>query len=321
MKVLTANIDVGAYTFSTVNEVVIEKSIDVLGSTASIKVPVSARLQGERVKTTAVDAAKQFNPGDYVTIRLGYDGDNREEFFGFVKRVNFTTPVEIECEDWTYMLRKRQYKKSWKKTTLKEVLNYLVSGTGVDLNANIPDIEFENFQIDANGADALQKIKDEYGLTIYFFEGELYAGLAYAIRRGDVKYRLRYNVIKDDDLKYRRAEDVQISVSAVSIKKDNTKIEATVGDPSGEKRTLYFYDVKDVKQLETLAKEKLDRYKYDGYEGKITAFLQPYADIAYIAQIEDANYPERSGSYYVESVKVEYGQSGARRTVGLAIKV
>ena len=321
MKTLTADIQIGAYTFNHVNEVKVEKSVDTLGSTASIKIPTTAYLVSQGEKTTAVETARQFKPGDFVTIKLGYDGDNQEEFFGFVRRINLTTPIEIECEDWVYMLKKRKYLKSWKKTTLLDVLKFIVTGTGIELNANIPTVEFVNFQLDTNGADALQKIKDEYGLTVYFHKGELYAGLAYAIERGRVKYRLRYNVIEDNDLKWRRAEDVELNVKAICIKKDNTKIEAEVGDKDGEKRTLFFYDVQSVKQLETLAKEELQKYKYDGYEGKITTFLQPFADIAYVAEIDDPVYSERGGNYWVHTVEVTYGTGGARRVVHLGIKI
>lgn len=321
MKILTAEIEIGRYTFTHVNQVKIEKSVDVLGSRATIKIPQTAWLVSKGNKTNAVETARQFKPGDFVTIKLGYDGQLHEEFFGFVKRINFTTPVEVECEDWVYMLKRRKYTRSWKQTTLAEVLQYLIAGVGVTLNANVPDVTFDNFQIDTNGADALQKIKDEYGLTVYFHHDELYAGLAYAIERGRVKYELRRNVIEDNELKWRRADDVEISVKAICVKKDNTKIEAEVGDKDGEKRTLFFYDVQSAAELEMLAKEELQKYKYDGYEGKITTFLQPFADIAYVAELTDPVYAERGGNYWVHTVEVTYGTSGVRRIVHLGIKI
>lgn len=321
MKALTTHIQIGQFTFNYVNEVHIEKSTDVLGSKANIKIPVTAYLKNEGEKKTAVETAKQFSPGDFVTINMGYDSAFNEEFFGFVKRVNFTTPVEIECEDWVYMLRKRNYVKSWQQTTLSEVLNYLIAGTGLTLSNNVPEVNFKNFQLNTNGADALQKIKDEYGLTVYFYGGELYAGLAYAVQRGTVKYRLRYNVIEDNNLTWRRAEDVELKIKAVCIRKDNTKIEAEVGDNDGDQRTLYFYDVENLSQLEQLAQEELQKYKYDGYEGKITTFLQPFCDIAYVAELEDTVYPERNGNYFVHTIEVKYGMNGARRIVHLGLKI
>lgn len=65
-----------------------------------------------------------------------------------------------------------------------------------------------------------------------------------------VKYRLRYNVVKDDDLKYQRAEDVKLKIKAVCIYKDGTKVEAEIGPKDGTEKKLYFYDVKDQQELQ-----------------------------------------------------------------------
>lgn len=122
-----------------------------------------------------------------------------------------------------------------------------------------------------------------------------------------VKYRLRYNVVKDDDLKYQRAEDVKLKIKAVCIYKDGTKVEAEIGPKDGTEKKLYFYDVKDQQELAALAAAELKRYSYDGYAGRITAFLQPYAAPCMVAEIEDEVYHERDGRYYIEGVETTYG--------------
>ena len=135
-----------------------------------------------------------------------------------------------------------------------------------------------------------------------------------------VKYVLRENVISDNELKYQLAEDVKLKVKAVCYYKDGTKIEGELGEDGGETRTFYYYDVKDAAELKTLAQEELKRYSFDGYRGKITTFLLPYALPGMVASIEDKVYNERSGDYFIESVETSFGTGGGRRTVEIGIK-
>lgn len=103
--------------------------------------------------------------------------------------------------------------------------------------------------------------------------------------------------------------------------KDGTKIEGEIGEEGGETKTLYYYDVKDAKELKLLAQEELKRYSFDGYRGKIETFLIPFAVPGMVAELDDPIYQERSGSYYIESTEVTFGTSGARRKVEIGIKV
>ena len=86
-------------------------------------------------------------------------------------------------------------------------------------------------------------------------------------------------------------------------------------------RTAFFYDVSSKKDLERIATEELERYKYSGYEGKITTFIQPFAMPGMVAVLEDTRYNERNGNYYIIGTKAKFGLSGARRIIELGIKV
>lgn len=320
------NIFINSVHFYRVNQVTIEKSTEVLEDTALIKIPATARLtyKGPSYKGPS---AKVFKVGDFVEITIGYKGKfKKTEFKGFVKKISPTQPLEIECEDWTWELRRKNIQKSWKKTTLKEVLREIVSGTGIELSADVPNITFEPFYINnSDAAFALQKLKDEYGLAIYFQEdGKLFAGLAYSQKTGAVKYHLNgpeSNVIDADSLKWRAKEDVKIKVKAISINKDNTRNEVEFGDKDGSIKTIHLYNVKTKAELEELAKKELERIKFDGYEGSIQSFLIPEAIPGMTAEITDVDFPERSGSYYVESVKTTFGTSGVRRNVKIGIQL
>jgi hypothetical protein len=326
MFVVGCKISIGDFTFTRCNELVIEKSHNIVSDSAKIVVPTTAVLQSNDSKT-AIETAKAMKTGMPVKIILAYKGIYEgEEFNGFVKRINYKTPLEIECEDAIYLLRKKTINKAWKSVTLKAVLNEIVSGTQIQVAENIHEMTLAPFSIkNKDGAWAIQELKDTYNLSVYMnSEGKLYAGLAYTDNTGEVKYNLsgeETNVINADDLKFRDKYDVKLKVKAIGIKGDNSRIEVSVGDDGGGSRTLFFYNVATKEELTQLAKQKLDKLKYDGYEGKLTTFLIPFAAPGMKATINDERYPERAGSYYVESTKTTWGVNGSKREVEISIKL
>ncbi len=310
--------------FDAFNSIEIDLDMFKINSSCKIKIPTSARLEYKGKEfTESVQTAKQFARGDKVSVWLGYNGDLKLEFTGFIYRLNYKTPLEIECEGYEFLLRSSCETKTWAKTNLKEVLQYLTKGTSIVLNDKIPDIAFLKYIIPANTTklEELQKIKEKYGITIFFVHDNLYAGLAYILDLGTVKYKLGWNTIKDDELKYRNADDVRLKIKAVWIKPNNTKVEAEVGDPEGSLRTLFFYDVSSKSELEKLAKEEMKKYKYSGYEGKITTFLQPFAQPGMKGILMDPKYAEKDGTYYITGVKTKADKGGGRRTVSFTIKL
>ncbi|SBV95264.1 conserved hypothetical protein [uncultured Dysgonomonas sp.] len=310
--------------FDAFNSVEIEKDIFNIKSSCKIKIPISSRLEHKATgQTESVQTAKQFSRGDKIHISLGYSGRLYKEFTGFIYRLNYKTPLEIECEGYEYQLRRPCETKTWASTSMKEVLEFLIKGTDIKLSEDVPEIKFPKFIIPANMTrlEALQMVKDKYGVAIFFIDNLLYAGLAYTLDRGTVKYKLGWNTIKDDSLKYRNADDVSLKIKAVWIKPDNTKLEAQVGDPSGSLRTLFFYNVSSKAELEKLGKEEIKKYKYSGYEGKITTFLEPFAQPGMKGELSDPKYSERDGTYYITKVNVKADTSGGRRTVEFTVKL
>ena len=309
--------------FTALNHCEIEKSIYILGSKAKIKIPASCRLIVQGRETDSVQTAKQFNRGDKITICLGYNDDIQEEFTGFIYRINYTTPLEIECEGYEYLLRSQLGKKTWGATTLKEVVEYICNVSGISLSDNILGINLTNYviKVGLSRLEALQELKEKYGLVAYFVDNSLYIGTAYTPDLGSVNYSLGVNTIKDDQLKYHDADDVKLKVKAIGISGNNTMVEADIGDQDGQLRTLFFYNITSMDVLKKVANEELQKYKYSGFEGKITAFLQPWAQPGMKAVLTDPVYKERSGTYYIVSTKVEFGRSGARRIVEIDIKL
>ncbi|MDD3079089.1 MAG: hypothetical protein PHH37_08295 [Paludibacter sp.] len=310
--------------FDAFNSVEVELDIFKINQSCKIRIPLSARLEyKEKQKGESIQSATLFSRGDKITVWLGYDDDLQKEFEGFIYRLNYKTPLEIECEGYEYQLRSVCETKTWKSTNLKTVLQYLIADTDIVLSNLIPDINFTKYIIPANTTklEQLQRLKEEYRLTVFFMENTLYAGLAYSVDRGTVKYKLGYNTITSDELKYHNADDVSLKVNAVCIKPDNTKVKATVGDSEGSLRTLFFYNISSLDELKKVAMEELQKYKYSGYEGDIKTFIQPFACPGMKAQLTDPKYDERGGTYYITKAVVKADRNGGRRNVSIAVKL
>lgn len=327
---LDYKITIGGKAYNGVSEVEIKRSITSFG-TAKITLPTTAVLKQTDGSSLNVLTAQQINRGDAVAISLGYNNKLFREFSGYVTRVNYTQPLEVECEDAIFLLRSKKIKKSYKKTdkaTLDTVLADILDNTGVGFDTGGLKINIDTLLLASDGGgevpreDALNYVLDRYGLVGHFsISQRLFVGLRQGKRGKTVKYKLGWNTIKDDELKYHSSDDMKIKIKAVYINKLGARTEVEVGDDDGSARTIFLSDVADKEQMKKLAENELSKYKFDGYAGKITAFLQPFAEPCDIIEIQDEKYSQRNGSYYCEATEVNFGRNGARRTITIGGRV
>lgn len=314
--VLQAHITLGSFEFTQVHSVKITKSLDELSDSAVIEMPTSFILGNKDESFTRKSLKDEIKEGDEVVIRLGYkDIYDGEEFRGYIKSIKPTVPLQIECEDKIYLIRKKDCNKNFHQTNLKAVLQYIVDGTGVELNAQIPDVQMDKFLLkNVNGAKALEQLKEDFGLTIYIDDdGKLFAGLRQQLGQGTpIEFHRQKNVIKDS-LKFRSADSVKLKIKAIGIRKDNTKVEVEAGDTDGEVRTYHFYNISDAKELLKVANEKLEKQKYSGFEGHITGFLVPAIKRGEAAKYQDNKYESVEGTYLAEKVTLSFDDNGVRR--------
>lgn len=228
-----SKITIGSKYFGGVHDIKIKRSIHTIGATASVKVPVTAVLRQTGTPPAYVETAQVIKAGDPVEIQLGYDGRLYTEFRGYVKQLNLQTPLEIVCEDEFYTTRRRNVTIQG-KTTLAAVLKACGLQVGYAATLTLEAFPADNKPV----AWVLGQLQTKYGLAVWFdLEGRVYACEPYKVVGDAVKYRLRYNVVKDDDLKYQRAEDVKLKIKAVCIYKDGTKVEAEIGPKDGRRRS------------------------------------------------------------------------------------
>lgn len=318
--------------FKGVNEVIIKKSLNNYLDTCVIKLPASARLKrGDVSEPQSVLTAKQFTRGDAAQLYLGYNSNMIQEFEGFVSRVNMTTPCEVECEGYAFQLRDKPFNHSWKSTNLRQVLAAVITGTNIVLDDQIPDIPFTNYSfINESAFKALELIRKDCGnaIAIWFKGNRLCAAYKYyhftqANSQGepDAVFKIGYNVVRDGQMKQRKAGDSIREVELYFRKPDGSRIKAKAGVVNSNVEQKKLQAIGDQATLERLAQELEAKKNYTGFEGKLTTFLQPYCEPGFKIRIIDPRYPERSGDYLVESVETRYGRNGARRTIELSFKI
>lgn len=305
--VMNSYIEVGNYVFrDRIASVQVKSSWKDLADTAVIKLPNLARQSdGKRVEAL-------IQPGDPVLIKLGYDGDLREEFRGYVSSVKPTIPLELHCEDEMWQLKRRTVSESWRSTTLREVLEYLVPEANIDC----PDITLSPFRLDnVSVAKALQKLRDEYLLTVYYRQGTLHVGFPYFEQLPTIYYHFQKNAVMEG-LEYRRQEDVKVKVKVIGIMPNNTREEIEIGDGEGDTFTLHFYNKRGA-ELRAVAEQKLAGMKYDGYRGHFIGFGVPRPVHGMVVDLRDDRYPERAGKFFVDTVTTTFQSDGFLRQIEL----
>lgn len=313
---------IGGKRFTRLHRVEIHDSIKTLGKSARLMLPSSSRLERKGAFISEVELAKTFQVGDEVVINFGYDGIKHEEFRGYLRKIKPTTPLEIECEDEVYNLRRKTMQKSFRNTTLKNIIEYVLEGTGIQVVNDVPKVNFRTFVIKrVNAAQVIEKLRKEYGLTIYFrAQKSLVIGLASETDGTIVKYVVGRNVISHD-LEWESEENVRLKVKAVLVGKDNTFTTKEVGEADGEQRTIFFYNLATGDNLEQRAQEELLKYRYSGYRGSLTGFLLPVCRIGNTVRLIDENFDNQEGDYLVEEVKTSLSDRGGRRQVKLGLKL
>ena len=314
---MTTNVIVGNCVFKHINSCEINQSIKELSDYATITLPRKMYL-----KTNEVALVDYINIGDEVDIKLGYDGRNYTEFKGYVREITADEPLQIICDDEMYKLKQGNFIESWESVTLKQLLNTIAP----DYKIDCPDVNLGKFEINsASPYIVLQELKRQYGLHTILRDGVLYVGFV-----GDVKervpvthvYDLTKNV-KKNNLKSQRKESVNLKIKAISNLPNGKKLTVTVGstDPHAAIRTLNFGE-KTEAELRKLATETLNTLRFDGYSGNIIGFGfdRTMAGDA-IKMINDPEPDRAKHDYFIESVKIRFGNAFFERINTLSYKL
>ena len=320
---MTADVLIGPFKAVKPSSLTWERHVDNISDTGTLVLPGICRvicIDRTNYDKEIVPTGQQFTEGMPITMMAGYDGYNNQVFKGFIKRINFKIPLEVECEGYAYQLRKLQFSKSYSNTTVRQICQDLIQGTDIKLSDKIPNIPiqkvwFQNY----TRLQVLEYLKEKCLLTVYFNFDELYVGLKAGELKQIVNHRINWNVIKGDDLQFNADKEfatVNIKVQKRSSTGHRKTGKASVVHPGNEK-VLKISLIEDEAVLKQIAEEEKKRLNNRGYSGKITTFLIPYAEPGMTSNITDKIYPERSGRYFIEGVDGNFSQHGGRQTISI----
>lgn len=297
----------------------IQQSVDKAVGSASITLPRNfKRKDGSRL----TDIIKT---GDEVIIRLGYQPEMHTEFTGYVTEIGAGTPLVVQCENYWYKYKHApQITKSWKSTTVREVLQFVFRGYTIEDNV---DATLSTGYVIKNATpyEVVDSLSKSAGISVTVDEANKKVSAHYPYKMQGTNthtYTFKQNVAKND-LKYVTKDSSRIQFTAQGKDSKGKVIKVVVGynGNDAEKRTLSF-SAKSEAELKKLAEDELKRLIFDGYEGKITGFGRPRVCAGDCIAIVDPDNPDRQGTFLVKSVKISYGiNTGYRRECELSYKI
>jgi len=318
---LCCQLTIGPLALDFVNDITIESSWKDLTDTCTLRIPRQVLVLGRQLLPDVVKV------GDRVVVRYGYDDQLRTEFSGYVVGVKTGPPVEIQCEDDMYLLKRKPMTQSWRDVSLQTLLEYVRAQHGLSFPIQVLGAAgLGKFTINqATGAEVFDALRKDYGIRCFFRAGTLVAGDPYKALDTAPRHAIAMqgNVVSHD-LQYVRAQDVRIKVRAISHiegkKKGRKRIVKEFGDKlDGELRTLNFVGVSEADLIQR-GEAELKRLRFDGYRGTVTTFGIPLVEHGDVVTIQDGDYPERAGDFAVDKVSKSFGTGGSRRTLTLGPK-
>lgn len=300
------------------------RRIENYSDTGKIEIPAICRyIDGNNTYENVVTGQKIIE-GTKVKMFAGYDGKNDLQFDGFIKRINASQPLEIECEGYSYQLRQKTINISFGKTTVKKVLEFLIKDTDIKLSDKISgDTIFEPKQFkNVQKTAVLDWLKEQYKMKVFFFFDQLFVGLGQLYKGDTIKHRLNWNIVKENDLLFNTYTGTQVNIEGYTRLPDGTQIKARA---TNVKKTDQVLQVKMIiqhpKDLQAATDEVQLKENKKGYAGSLTGFLKPYAQVGMVSQIIDKKFEDRNGSYIIDGVDGSFGTSGGRQKIHIDFSV
>ncbi|CAI9429265.1 STN domain-containing protein [Candidatus Ornithobacterium hominis] len=302
--------------FTAVHDCVIVEDTATLTDTCELKLPRHITWEGYTSQYHKPPAKR----GDRITVKLGYDGDLKVRFSGYVRRIDAKTPITLYCEDGMFLLKQMKAEpKAFKNATLEQIIKHLLNGSNIAFNLIDDNIKVGNWRITkANVSEELQELKEKMMLTAYFrlINGKsvLYIGLKYPFdNRKKGKFQHGKNIISED-FEYRDKAEIRVRVEAQSFDKKNKKITYEYGDKDGEVIKIRI-DGLTAKELEKYAMQVIERYKQSGFKGSFETFGVPEMSKCDMMEIHASD--GNSGTYLIKRNEVSFGINGYRQKIEL----
>ncbi|MBN2890922.1 MAG: hypothetical protein JXL97_03570 [Bacteroidales bacterium] len=305
-------------TYDYVSDINIVTSIINFTDTCKITVP-------KKIKYKEKDITSYIRKNDKITVKLGYLNQINTVFKGYIKSISTDTPIEILCENESYVLKQKKVAPTlYDSLKLKDFINeYLPEYETKVTDVNLGEIRIAN---ETSVANVLDFIAKKYPLRFYFKNDIFYAGLPTALLQdvqNVIKFKKGVNFEKNN-LQYTLADDINVQIVAKAILKDNTALEAKVPENAEKAEIHTFYDAQaeTIEDLKIFANEKLLEFKKDKMTGSFTAFGVPYVQKGDVVHLFDDLNKERNDKQFVaEKVVYNFGQSGYSQEITLGDEI
>lgn len=305
---------------SEVISVEADNSVDNIGATCTITIPINARFVKNLDSPVIAPSRSIFKAGTPIKVIAWYDGyPVRTIFTGYVLNIIDGTPLRIVCEDESYLLRFGVMNKTWKgKVRLKEILQYICTFSKCTLSTNIVDSPFINFYLKrVSPKYALQQIKTDMGLIVTFINGKLICTRMTATQGTPVKLDTAINVTgcdiqQPDDVFKDYAVEVRYKDSKGKVHSYKTK-ETSMEYRKFEINGMELIDVK--KQAEAIE----SNLKAFQYEGTIGTKLYPAIDCFSLVSLANQQYPALNGTYVVKRTNIKCDENGFNCSLTVAM--
>ena len=315
------------YDFNVAETIHIENSTEKILDTAKVTLPREFKQVQESNNSISIEKKRLLDyikVGDKIKIEAGYDGDLGVEFEGYISRIGAEIPIELECEDEMYQLKKmKPINKTFSDISLKKFLEFIAPGYEVKtFETHLGKIALEN----VTPFMALQELKSKYPFKFFFRGKVLYAGLSNDFdSQGKYEFNLNRNVRKGGDLKYETKDDRKFWIKAISKQKGTSKeITYEFGDKGESERTLHCPLNLNKEQLKQYAEDFFKKIRYDGYGGGFESWCYPRTKAGDSADLTDPNYPDkhRDGIYFINEVITDINASdGIKRKNNITFKI
>jgi hypothetical protein len=313
--------------FGYVNQIEVKTSCKNLTDTATVKVPKRMSWRGKPL-TDFIER------GNEITVSAGYDDGIKRLFKGYLTGIENSYPIALHCENEMWLFKKITVPaERIERFNLK---TYIEKYGGVKVNV-AENLSFGSMDIknEMSLAQALDLIMQTYPYTTgYFRDGEFCARLnteSWSRERKPTVFDPSRNMVSDS-LKYTIADDVKIGIKAVTILRDNSRLEAY--SPSSafengkiksgwEQRQFFRPECGSQSELQSYADKTAAEFVTDGMSGSFTAFGTPFACKGDVVELRDADRKERNKKRFaVDAVDYSFGTSGFRQniTLGTGIK-
>ena len=297
-----ANQTRGAVLVRRFYEVTIETSKETLTDTCKITLPRKVN-DYDRNKVSEV-----FKEGDSVEVWLGYNGELKCEFSGYILRSPVGVPLVIEFEDEMYQLKRKNISISKQNCTLKELLQTIAVGYEIkcDDTMLLGTVRYTNM----SASGILDKLK-EVGLKSWF-DGKV----LHCLSKTDTESEQIDIVLEKtagESLSQKAIENTLVTINL--LRKIGKKKVVTYGEQEAGvriSRTISGITMTDNELLDEAKKIYLQAKK-GGLDGDITLFGIPSVKHGYKMNLKSVVYPEKNGVYYIDSVRKTFTKQGYRQ--------